>query len=201
MTKAIKYLLLQFNKYNKNMSNDIIYFYETFDGQSKPEHKFLNNFEISPFISSSGELFLSVEHYYQAHKFGDFSIENNKGRYDEIKNSENPDLCKKAARRITKELGDNGWNKKEWDEKLKDYYMKRGLTYKFSQNKDMLEKLILTGDKILKEESKKDAYWGGLIEGSKNMLGNMLMEIRDNYKKSNEIFLEGSKLDRIKVNL
>ena len=34
--------------------------------------------------------------------------------------------------------------------------MKRGLIFKFSQNIELLKKLLLTGNAILKEESKKD---------------------------------------------
>ncbi len=75
--------------------------------------------------------------------------------------------------------------------------MKKGLTYKFSQNKDLLERLVKTGDKTLREESKRDKYWGGLLEGSKNTLGAMLMELRDNYKKDGKMYIEGSGLDKI----
>lgn len=180
-------------------SNDL-FFYEPLEGyQSKKEDAYLNNFEITPFTSASGQLFLSVEHYYQAHKFGDASKEELKAAFLEIQTAPNADICKKAARRIAKEINHEVWNKQKWDDELKDYYMKRGLTYKFSQHKELLLKLISTGDKILKEESKKDKYWGGLLEGSLNKLGNMLIEIRENYKKTGTVFIEGSNLEAIKV--
>lgn len=182
-------------------SNEL-FFYEPLEGyQAKKEDSCLNNFHISPFTSKSGEVFISVEHYYQAHKFGDKSNEKVKAAYDEILAAPNADICKKAARKYAKELSEETWNKKRWDDELKDYYMKRGLTYKYSQHKDLLEKLLSTGNKVLKEESRKDKYWGGLLEGSSNMLGKMLMEIRDNYRKTGTIFLEGSNLDPIKVDL
>lgn len=181
--------------------DNVIYFYETFDGLSKPEHRYLNNFQESPLVSASGLTFLSVEHYYQAHKFGDFSKEGFKEKFEEIRTAEDPDKCKKAARRLTKELDDKVWDKEGWDAKYKEYYMRRGLVFKFSQNKDMLAKLLETGDKVLKEESKKDMYWGGLLEGSKNRLGELLMELRDNYKKTKTVFIEGSNLEPIPVKL
>ena len=180
----------------------VIFFYEVFENmQSKPEHKYLNNFDESPFVSESGLKFLSVEHYYQAHKFRDFSKQGFKEIFEEIRTAENSDLCKKAARKHTKELGDDAWDKVNWDLKFKEYYMKRGLIFKFSQNIELLKKLLLTGNAILKEESKKDPYWGGLLEGSLNRLGALLMELRENYNKTKEVFLEGSSLSPIKVEL
>ena len=77
--------------------------------------------------------------------------------------------------------------------------MKRGLVYKFSQNKDLLERLLQTGDSKLVEASNKDAYWGGMLPDSKNRLGDLLMELRDNYKKDGAVFLEGSDIEKIVV--
>lgn len=193
-------LLLHMVDQDNNFSNKkIIYFYETFEGNSKPEHRYLNNFYNSPFISESGESFASVEHYYQCHKFGDFTKEGFKDKFESIRKSEDADICKKLSRKYTKEMKPEDWDKENWDNKLKDYYMKRALTFKFSQNKDLLSKLLSTKDYKLIEESKKDAYWGGLIENSLNKLGYMLMELRDNYDKTKTVYLEGSNLDPVKV--
>lgn len=181
---------------------EIIYFYEILENmKSKPEHSFLNNFYESPFVSESGLKFMSVEHYYQAHKFGDFSKQGFKEIFEEIRTAEDADKCKKASRKHTKQLGDSAWDKENWDLKLKEYYMKRGLVFKFSQNLELLKNLLITGNAILIEESKKDAYWGGLIEGSLNRLGALLMELRENYNKTKEVFLDGSNLSSIKVDL
>ena len=43
----------------------------------------------------------------------------------------------------------------------------------------MQKKLKETDMAKLVEDSAVDKYWGGYIEGSKNMLGLMLMEYRD----------------------
>jgi ribA/ribD-fused uncharacterized protein len=108
-----------------------------------------------------------------------------------------PLACKKLARKHEKE--GNVFDKDKWTGGYKDTVMKRALMFKFSQNKDLLERLLLTGNARLVEASKKDAYWGGLLPDSKNMLGNMLAELRDNYKKEGKIFIEGSGLEPINI--
>ncbi len=178
-----------------------IFFYDTFEGKSKPEHVWLNNFALSPFTSASGLTFETVEHYYQSHKFGNFEKEGFKEIFEEIRTAINADICKKVSRKYSKSIPEDVWDRKNWDEKLKEYYMKRALTYKFSQHKDLLQKLLDTKNAILKEESLKDKYWGGLIEGSSNRLGAMLMELRTNFNNTKTVFLEGSGLDPIKVEL
>lgn len=91
------------------------------------------------------------------------------------------------------------WQKEKWENGHKDYIMKRGLVYKFSQNKDLLERLLQTGNKKLVERSDKDSYWGGLLPESLNKLGIFLAELRDNYNKDKLIYIEGSGLDKIKL--
>ena len=102
--------------------------------------------------------------------------------------------CKKLARKYEKELP---FNKEKWTGGYKDTIMKRALIYKFSQNKDMLDRLLLTENARLVEASEKDAYWGGLLPDSKNKLGDMLAELRDNYRKDKKVYIEGSGLEPI----
>ena len=54
--------------------------------------------------------------------------------------------------------------------------MRRGLMYKYSQNRGMFDYLMATGNKRLVEESYQDPYWGGMLPGSLNKLGNFLIE-------------------------
>jgi predicted NAD-dependent protein-ADP-ribosyltransferase YbiA (DUF1768 family) len=77
--------------------------------------------------------------------------------------------------------------------------MKRALVLKFSQNKDMLDKLLETGNARLVEASQKDPYWGGMLPDSKNRLGNMLAELRDNYRKDRKVYIEGSGLEPVNI--
>jgi predicted NAD-dependent protein-ADP-ribosyltransferase YbiA (DUF1768 family) len=87
----------------------------------------------------------------------------------------------------------------KWHNGYKDHIMKKGLVYKFSQNPDLLKRLVDTGKAKLVEASYKDAYWGGMLPESKNMLGNMLAILRDNYVKDGLIYIEGSGLEPIKA--
>lgn len=62
--------------------------------------------------------------------------------------------------------------------------MRKALRAKFDQNEEMRKRLIETGTAKLVEDSPVDRFWGGAIEGSINMLGKLLMELRESYKAS-----------------
>lgn len=58
--------------------------------------------------------------------------------------------------------------------------MRDVLRAKFAQHPDLAAKLLATGGAALVEESKSDAFWGTGKKGTgKNMLGVLLMEVRD----------------------
>lgn len=79
--------------------------------------------------------------------------------------------------------------------------MRRGLMLKFSQNVDLLKRLLETGEKKLVEESYKDPYWGGMLPDSKNKLGDFLVELRENYKKMGKVYLSDCGFEPIEVSL
>lgn len=58
--------------------------------------------------------------------------------------------------------------------------MYEGLRHKFTQNKELKQKLLETGDRKIIEHTDRDKYWGdgGNGEG-KNRLGILLMKLRD----------------------
>lgn len=58
--------------------------------------------------------------------------------------------------------------------------MMQGLRAKFSQNEDILQKLLATGDRVLREHTGADKYWGdgGVKNTGKNRLGVLLMKLR-----------------------
>jgi len=56
-----------------------------------------------------------------------------------------------------------------------------------------------SGDKRLSEESYQDKYWAGMLPDSLNKLGNFLMELRDNFKETNKIFIQDCGLDAIEI--
>lgn len=70
----------------------------------------------------------------------------------------------------------------EWS-RLKVGFMRDVLRAKFTQNPDLKSMLLQTGDSILIENSKTDAFWGlGKKGNGKNMLGTLLMELRSSLK-------------------
>ena len=85
-------------------------------------------------------------------------------------------------------------NDEVWD-KAKYSIVLNGNYYKFTQNKEMMDFLLSTGDKILVEASPMDTIWGiGLSKDNekaqniaawrgKNLLGFALMEVRDEIRK------------------
>lgn len=151
------------------MERQTIYFYDRVSDRVKAEDIYLNNFEITP-ITVNGLEFQSVEHFYQASKFAGAEFEN-------VRLAATPDHCKKLARTLEH-------NEIEWEAR-KDSVMMQGLLCKFEQHPCLLEKLLSTGNAKLIEDSDRDPYWGGALPGSKNRLGQMLEEIRDNYLKNN----------------
>ena len=68
--------------------------------------------------------------------------------------------------------------RKDWEE-VKDRIMEEIVTAKFSQNAELKELLLSTGDKLIVEHTVNDSYWGDAGDGSgKNMLGQILMKVR-----------------------
>ena len=67
--------------------------------------------------------------------------------------------------------------KENWDS-IKTEIMLNGLRSKF-QDETLKLLLLWTGDVILVEDSPTDMFWGGSLPGSQNMLGKLLMQVRD----------------------
>jgi hypothetical protein len=88
-----------------------------------------------------------------------------------------PHLCAAAAHSLFVFDIKEDWNDVKVDR------MRQVLRAKFSQHKDLADKLRATGDAILIEESNIDAFWGiGKKGNGKNMLGVLLMELRTGLK-------------------
>lgn len=67
----------------------------------------------------------------------------------------------------------------DW-EGIKDDIMRRAVMAKFTANPALTELLLGTGNAVLVEHTRNDAYWGDGADGSgKNMLGIILMETRE----------------------
>jgi ribA/ribD-fused uncharacterized protein len=113
-----------------------------------------------------GAFWKSVEHFYQASKFLDSGIR------DAIKNADTPMIAMRLGRR------DGSSAREDWDAVRCDV-MAKAVRAKFTQNHDLRERLLRTGERDLIENT-GDGFWGRGADGSgANRLGKILMELRD----------------------
>ncbi|MFO5526761.1 MAG: NADAR family protein [Cuspidothrix sp.] len=143
-----------------------IYFYNI-----REQYGCFSNFSPHGFVLD--ELYWSTsEHYFQAQKF-----------------IGTPYLAKLRLVKTPKEAANMGRERTlplrpDWEE-VKDNIMRKAVFSKFSTNKDIQEILLSTGNEELVENSPIDYYWGCGADGSgKNMLGIVLMEVRQQLKYS-----------------
>lgn len=106
------------------------------------------------------------EHYYQAQKMAG-------SKYEEIcRRLGSPRETFEMTRRPEIPI------RKDW-EQVKAAVMRDAVTAKFTQNPELAERLLATGDAELAENSPVDFYWGIGADGSgQNMLGKILMDVR-----------------------
>lgn len=119
-----------------------------------------------------GKYWKTSEHYFQAMKFESTEYE------DKIREARNPKEAARLGRRRDFPL------RKDW-EAIKDDVMRLAVTKKFEKHEDLAKLLLSTGDKDIVENAPSDYYWGCGRDGSgKNMLGKILMEVRDKLSES-----------------
>ena len=137
-----------------------IRFYSTND-----DYGYMSNFAAYSF-ELDGTTWPTSEHYFQAMKFNDATIQKN------IRRLASPMLAARAGRDRKKPL------RKDW-ESVKERIMYDAVLAKFTQNPDIAAELIATGNAILIEHTTKDSYWADGGDGSgKNRLGVILMRVR-----------------------
>jgi hypothetical protein len=108
------------------------------------------------------------EHYFQAMKF----IGSQKDM-DDVRRASTPKKAASVGRDRSRPLRD------DWEE-VKDDIMRRGVLRKFETHDDIREILLATGDEAIVENAPGDRYWGAGPDGTgKNMLGKILMEVRE----------------------
>jgi ribA/ribD-fused uncharacterized protein len=136
---------------------------------------FLSNFSEHPFWYN-GRQWKTVEHAFQAAKCM------NGSDYDKIHQAATPGEAKRLGRRCT--LIPN------WDN-IRIDIMRECLLMKFLCNDELLSQLMSTGDEELVEGNTwNDTFWGRVKKGDgswkgNNMLGKLLMEIRENCREGN----------------
>ena len=134
-------------------------------------------------IEFEGDLYATAEHAYQAGKPRKESVR------DWLMAAPSPALLAMAAH------GLYSWDiRSDWA-KIKFDRMKSILRVKFVQHPDLLEILLSTGDARLVEAATVDnavnRLWGEVHGKGKNMLGQLLMEVRS------ELTLMGGKAPRV----
>ncbi len=136
---------------------------DNFDGP----YRWLSNFWVCPVTDSAGRTWSSVEAAYQAHKSDDYEIQ---CQFLPL----TPGAAKHQGQVVRLRSG--------WDDIRLDI-MKKLVRAKFTQNQNLMRKLIATGDQELIEGNWwGDTYWGTCLGKGENHLGKILMEIREEHK-------------------
>jgi ribA/ribD-fused uncharacterized protein len=142
-----------------------IHFYAVGD-----EYGCFSNFAPSP-IRLAGKTWPTSEHYFQAQKFAGTDHE------EAIRRVRSPMVAARMGRSRQRPL------RRDW-EQVKDAIMRAAVLAKFTQHDDLKEILLGTGDALLIEHTAKDSYWGDGGDGSgKNMLGQILMRVREELRR------------------
>ena len=143
------------------------------------EYGFLSNWYMSRF-ELDGVSYTSMEQYMMHQKaitFDDIDIAKQILETDDVSKV-------KALGRAVHNYNDASWNG------IRQIVVYKGLRAKFSQNKDLKEKLLSTGNNILAEAARTDSVWGIGISikdnarfdmnkwRGKNLLGFALMQVR-----------------------
>ncbi len=138
-----------------------IYFYSTTD-----KYGCFSNFSRHAF-GLDNNYWKTSEHYFQAQKFAGTAYE------ETIRRAETPKKAASLGRSRRFPL------RSDWED-VKDEVMRRAVLQKFQTHADIRETLLSTGDEEIVEASPYDYYWGaGQDDSGKNMLGIILMEIRE----------------------
>jgi ribA/ribD-fused uncharacterized protein len=117
------------------------------------------------------KLWPTSEHYFQAQKFEDVEHQ------EKIRQTKSPMIAARMGRDRKKPL------RRDW-ESVKVAVMREVVRSKFKQHDDIRNILLSTGDAKIVEHTENDSYWGDGGDGSgKNMLGQILMEIREELKR------------------
>jgi N-glycosidase YbiA len=139
-----------------------IYFYSN---REEPYGCF-SNFSYHGF-ELDGAYWPTSEHYFQAQKFPKTP------HCDQIRQVKTPKEAANMGRDRKRPL------RQDW-EQVKDGIMRNAVLRKFEIHADIREILLATADEEIVENAPGDYYWGCGKDGSgKNMLGQILMEVRE----------------------
>lgn len=156
-----------------------IYFYNL-----NNKFPYMSNFYKTDFTDKNGIQYNCSEQYFMYYKCITFNPNNDK-LLQAILTETSPTKIKQYGRQV-KNFNDTIWKEKRYN------IMLEALRLKFNQNEIIKQKLLETKPKILYEASKNDKIWGiGFYDKEaiqidkskfgKNLLGNALMEIRNEF--------------------
>lgn len=166
-----------YNTYMKKIRNQLPHDRVNQPGPKDPVFFYPKEFYVFDNFSSfqveyDGFLWPTSEHAYHAERFKGFSADVIK----EIKESRSAHDAQKIAER------NKDKQNPKWDD-IKKSVMKDILRNKVQQHPYVLKKLLESGDREIIEDSWRDETWGwGLNKDGKNLLGNIWMELREEYK-------------------
>ena len=140
-------------------------FYQKYDAYGG-----FSNFSDYPFYLQD-RYWRTSEHYYQAQKF-----KRNSKMFNAIQQSKTATESKELA--YSCEIHYDDWENK------KILFMYNALIAKFRQNETLKKELIDTKESYIVEQAVDDDYWGCGADGKgKNILGRLLMYVRDELKE------------------
>lgn len=115
-------------------------------------------------------------------KINDIVFENGEAAFHSFKDISRQSEFAKLDPSTAKRKGRNVRLRYDW-ERVKDDIMYQVVKAKFEQNEELKQKLLNTGDEYLEEGNTwNDTYWGVCRGRGKNMLGKILMKVRDELK-------------------
>ena len=124
-------------------------------------------------ITLDGKYWPTTEHYFQAQKFVGTEHETI------VHAAKAPGEAARLGRDRNRPL------RSDW-EGVKDGIMRKAVRAKVAQHADVREELLGTGDAKLIEDTSGDYYWGRGTRGTgKNMLGIILVEVREELRAEN----------------
>jgi nicotinamidase/pyrazinamidase len=154
------------NVIERKVPEEPLYFYST-----KDDYGFFSNFSAHPFMLD-GKRWPTTEHYFQAQKFKDEQY------MDKIRSTNSPMIAARLGRSRKVPI------RADW-ESAKNEVMRRAVRAKFASHEDIRRELLATGSRKIIEKTTNDHYWGcGSTGAGKNMLGLILMEVRDQMRHS-----------------
>jgi len=125
-------------------------------------------------IELDGKRWPTSEHYFQAQKFDD------PGYREQIRTAKSPMIAARLGRSRKVKL------RRDW-ESVKVEIMRTAVRAKFLQHDELRTLLLSTAAAKLVEHTVNDDYWGDGGDGSgRNMLGQILMQVREEFRQSQD---------------